>query len=35
MTVQEQSTLLTREKMLSDTEQFLTEFADDYKRMAE
>lgn len=35
VTVQEQSTLLTREKMLSDTEQFLTEFSDDYKRMAE
>lgn len=35
VSLQEQSTLLPREKMLADTEQILTEFADDYKRMAE
>ena len=35
VTVQEQSTSLSRENMLADTEQLLAEFADDYKRMAE
>lgn len=35
VTVQEQSTSLSRKNMLADTEQLLAEFADDYKRMAE
>ena len=35
VTVQEQTAPLSREKMLADTEQLLTDYAGDYKRMAE
>lgn len=35
VTVQEQASPLSREKMLADTEQLLMDFAEDYKKMAE
>lgn len=35
VTIQEPENAVTREKMLSDTEQMLSDFAVDYKRMAE
>lgn len=35
VTIQEPENAVTREKMLSDTEQLLSDFAVDYKRMAE
>lgn len=35
VTIQEPENVVTREKMLSDTEQMLSDFAVDYKRMAE
>ena len=35
VTIQEPENTVTREKMLSDTEQLLSDFAVDYKRMAE
>ena len=34
-TIQEPVTAVSREKMLADTDQLLSEFASDYKRMAE
>jgi len=35
VTIQEPVTAVSREKMLADTDQLLSEFASDYKRMAE
>lgn len=35
VTLQSPSSALTREQMLADTDALLSEFADDYKRMAE
>ena len=35
VSIQKSAKELTREKMLADTDQMLSEFADDYKRMAE
>lgn len=35
VTIQEPDKNITTEKMLTDTDQFLNEFASDYKRMAE
>ena len=35
VTVTEETVKIPREKMLADTDQFLAEFASDYKRMAE
>ena len=35
VTIQQEPTAVSREKMLSDTDQLLAEFAADYKRMAE
>ena len=35
VTIQEPATAVSREKMLADTDQLLSEFASDYKRMAE
>ena len=34
-TIQEPATAMSREKMLADTDQMLSEFSADYKRMAE
>lgn len=35
VTIHEPATAVSREKMMADTEQMLSEFASDYKRMAE
>ena len=35
VTVQEPATAVSRDKMLADTDQMLSEFSTDYKRMAE
>ena len=35
VTIQEPSISVSRETMLADTDRFLTDFASDYKRMAE
>lgn len=35
VTISNPSTAVTKEKMLADTEMMLTEFSEDYKRMAE
>ena len=35
VTIQEPAATVSREKMLADTDQLLSEFAADYKRMAE
>ena len=35
VTIQESAATVSREKMLADTDQLLSEFATDYKRMAE
>ena len=35
VTIQEPATAMSREKMLADTDQMLSEFSADYKRMAE
>lgn len=35
VTVQEPATAVSRDKMLADTDQMLSEFSADYKRMAE
>ena len=35
VTIQKPAAMVSREKMLADTDQLLSEFASDYKRMAE